>query len=140
MNNQTDAFKGLLNSVNIVDIISRYISVEKKGQNYVSLCPFHDDHSPSMVISPEKQIFNCFVCHTGGNAIRFVSLYEKINYFEAGRRVASLVNYKDEAFTRVVPKKEVDHTLVPLIKAINDLTAYYEFSLITRKASKQKLI
>ncbi len=138
MDNQRDAFKGLLSSVDIVDIISRYISVEKKGQNYFSLCPFHDDHSPSMVISPEKQIFNCFVCHTGGNAIRFVSLYEKINYFEAGRKVASLVNYKDEVFTRLVPKKEVDHTLVPLIKAINDLTAYYEFNLMTNEGASAK--
>ncbi len=138
MDNRTNAFNGLLSSVNIVDIISRYISVEKKGQNYFALCPFHDDHSPSMVISPEKQIFNCFVCHTGGNAIRFVSLYEKINYFEAGRKVASLVNYKDEVFTKFVPERAVDNTLMPLIKAINDLTAYYEFNLVTSEGLSAK--
>lgn len=44
---------------NIVDIISGYLQVSQKGKNYVSLCPFHNDHSPSLIISPEKQIFNC---------------------------------------------------------------------------------
>ena len=46
-------------SVNIVDIISEYIPVEKKGRNYFAVCPFHDDHNPSMSISPEKQIYTC---------------------------------------------------------------------------------
>ena len=57
---------------NIVDIISSYLQVSQKGKNYVSLCPFHNDHSPSLIISPEKQIFNCFTCRTGGNVFSFV--------------------------------------------------------------------
>lgn len=125
--------------MNIVDIISRYISVEKQGQNYRALCPFHDDRNPSLMISPAKQIFNCFVCNTGGNAIRFVQLYEKKSYYEAARRLADMVNFKHEAFAapvKVVTKKE--QALNPLIKAINDLTAYYQYTLLTEAGSEAK--
>ena len=50
------------NSVNIVDVIGSSINLEKKGKNYFGICPFHDDHTPSMSVSNEKQIFTCFVC------------------------------------------------------------------------------
>ena len=58
-------------SVDIVDVIGEYLPLEKKGRNYIALCPFHDDKNPSMSISPDKQIFMCFVCGTGGNVFTF---------------------------------------------------------------------
>lgn len=67
----------------IVDVISQYISVEKKGKNYVCVCPFHDDHSPSMHIHKDKQIFRCFACGASGNVISFVRDYEKCSFNEA---------------------------------------------------------
>ncbi len=75
----------------IVDIISDYIDLKQKGKNYVAVCPFHDDHNPSMVVSKEKQIFNCFTCHTGGNVFSFVMKYENISFIEAVRVVANKV-------------------------------------------------
>lgn len=68
---------------NIVEVISSYIPLNKKGRNYFGLCPFHDDHSPSMSVSPEKGIYTCFVCGATGNAISFVMNYENLNYVEA---------------------------------------------------------
>ena len=68
---------------NIVDVISSYIPLTKKGRNYFGLCPFHDDHSPSMSVSPEKNIYTCFVCGATGNAITFVMNYENASYLEA---------------------------------------------------------
>ena len=62
------------NSNNIVDVISQYVVLKKKGKNYFGLCPFHNEKSPSFSVSQEKQIFNCFGCHTGGDVIR---LYAK---------------------------------------------------------------
>ena len=56
------------NRADIVEVIGHYLPVNKKGKSYVALCPFHDDHSPSMSISPDRQIYKCFVCGAGGNA------------------------------------------------------------------------
>lgn len=78
---------------NIVDIISGYLKVMPKGKNYVSLCPFHNDHSPSLIISPEKQIFNCFTCRTGGNVFSFVMKHENVSFIEAVKIVADKIGY-----------------------------------------------
>ena len=77
--------------VNIVDIISEYLPIEQKGKNYFAICPFHDDHNPSMSISPEKQIYTCFVCGESGNVFNFVMNYEKISFTEAVLKVANKV-------------------------------------------------
>ena len=51
------------NKTDIVDVISKYVNLTKKGKNYFGVCPFHDDHSPSMSVSPDKQIYTCFSCN-----------------------------------------------------------------------------
>ena len=66
------------NSVDIVDIISNYIPLTSKGKNYFGVCPFHDDHSPSMCVSKEKQIYTCFSCGATGNVFKFIEDYENI--------------------------------------------------------------
>ena len=76
---------------NIVDIISEYLPLEQRGRNYFAICPFHDDHNPSLSISPEKQIYTCFVCGASGNVFNFVMNYEKISFVEAVQKVASKV-------------------------------------------------
>lgn len=81
------------NKVNIVDIISNYVPLTKKGKNYFGLCPFHDDHSPSMSVSFEKQIYTCFVCHATGNVFSFVSEYEHIGFYDAVRLIGSKLGY-----------------------------------------------
>ena len=73
------------NKTDIVEVVSRYINLTKTGKNYIGVCPFHDDHSPSMSVSPEKQIFTCFACGASGNVFTFVSDYEKISFIEAVR-------------------------------------------------------
>lgn len=119
----------LLAQTDIVDVIKAYIPVTKKGRNYMALCPFHDDKHPSLSISPERQIFKCFVCGTAGNAITFVSKYEKISYNEAVRKVADIVGFHDERLLKeaFVPKK--DPTIEPLYNCINDLQKFYEYDL-----------
>lgn len=73
------------NKIDIVDVVSRYVNLTKKGKNYIGVCPFHDDHSPSMSVSPEKQIFTCFSCGATGNVFTFVSDFEKISFSDAVR-------------------------------------------------------
>ena len=77
-------------SVNIVDVISSYMPLTKKGKNYFGVCPFHDDHSPSMSVSKEKQIYTCFSCGATGNVIKFIQDYENISFLEAVKKCADL--------------------------------------------------
>ena len=73
----------VLSRIDIVELISEYVTLKKKGSTYFGLCPFHNDRNPSMSVSETKQIFKCFSCGVGGNAIKFVSLAEKMTYRDA---------------------------------------------------------
>ena len=81
-------------SVDIVDIVSKYIPLTKKGKNYFGVCPFHDDSDPSLSVSQEKQIFSCFSCHTSGNVFNFIMEYEHISFIEAVKMIADTSNIK----------------------------------------------
>jgi len=75
-------------SQDIVEVISRHVSLKKSGQNYVGLCPFHSEKTPSFMVSPTKQLFHCFGCGTGGNVITFLMKYENLSFPEAVRSLA----------------------------------------------------
>jgi len=121
----------VLHQADVVEVISSYINVIKKGRNYVAVCPFHDDKNPSLMISKEKQIFKCFVCGHGGTAISFVQDYEKIAFGDAIRKVANLVGFSDPRLMENRRVVAVDEALQPLYKCINDLTLYYQYGLST---------
>ena len=72
----------------IVDVVSEYVKLEKKGKNYFGLCPFHREKTPSFSVEPSKQIFYCFSCSKGGNVFQFISLTEKLDFIEAVRFLA----------------------------------------------------
>lgn len=80
--------KEIRNSVDIVDVISEYIPLTAKGKNFFGVCPFHADHSPSMSVSREKQIYTCFSCGASGNVITFLMNYENISFVEALKKLA----------------------------------------------------
>ncbi len=75
-------------AANIVDIIGDYVTLKKKGVNYQACCPFHDEKTPSFVVSPTKGFFKCFGCGESGNAVTFVMKYESMSYPEALKLVA----------------------------------------------------
>ena len=78
------------NKVDIVDVISSYIPLETRGKNYFGVCPFHDDHSPSMSVSRDKQIYTCFTCGATGNVFRFLQDYEHISFIESVKKCADI--------------------------------------------------
>ncbi len=86
MNNQD--IETIRKSANIVEIISSYIPLTQKGKNFFGVCPFHEDHSPSMSVSEEKQIYKCFSCGASGNVFTFVSEYENVSFLEAVKIIA----------------------------------------------------
>lgn len=113
------------NSVNIVDVIGSYINLEKKGKNYFGICPFHDDHTPSMSVSEEKQIFTCFVCGMSGNVFSFIKDYENITFIEAVNRVANITGISLSQKINVVKKHDKEY------KAYDLAVKYYKNNLKT---------
>jgi len=76
-------------TANIVDIIAERVQLRKRGKNYLGLCPFHTEKTPSFTVSEEKQIYHCFGCHAGGNVFKFLMEYEKISFVEAVQQLAN---------------------------------------------------
>lgn len=91
-----DEINQIRSSVNIVDIISGYIPLTPRGKNFFGVCPFHDDHSPSMSVSKEKQIYTCFTCGATGNVFKFVMNYENVSFLEAVNIVANKAGIKTD--------------------------------------------
>ncbi|MCR4879426.1 MAG: DNA primase, partial [Bacilli bacterium] len=123
----------ILKQVDIVKVISYYQPVIKKGREYVAICPFHDDSNPSLHISPEKQIFKCFVCGTGGNAINYVERRENLPYFEALKKVAEISGIHDPRLEQKQFVKPIDQKKIPLLATLKDLTTYYSYALSTEE-------
>ncbi len=85
-----DSFKqDLLNRVDIADVVQRYVQLRKAGANYVGLCPFHNEKTPSFSVSPAKQFYHCFGCGVHGNAIGFLMAYASLGYVDAVKELAS---------------------------------------------------
>ena len=130
------AFTGLiaediLKHSDIVKVIGSYLNLVKQGKNYKCVCPFHDDTNPSLTISPEKQMFKCFVCGTGGNAFTFVQKYEHVSFGEALKKVADISDYHPEGLETISKPKKVDAKKEALLKCLYDLNLYYQFALNT---------
>ena len=78
----------ILDAAQIVDVVSEFVTLKKRGVNYVGLCPFHDDKTPSFYVSPAKGLCKCFACGKGGNSVHFIMEHEQMNYPEALRWLA----------------------------------------------------
>ncbi|MFH1194236.1 MAG: DNA primase [bacterium] len=78
-------------SANIVDLISGYVQLKKRGRNYIGLCPFHTEKTPSFTVSEDKQIYHCFGCHAGGNVYKFLMDYKSLSFIEAVQEVADYI-------------------------------------------------
>ena len=129
----------ILRSVDIVDVIGHYINVIPKGKGYSAICPFHDDHDPSLSISQEKQLYKCFVCGNGGNAYTFVKNFKKVPFLEAVKEVADIAGKPIEVETtyKKVDPNERYH------KLLNDYIEYTNYCLTGTKlglSAKEYLI
>ena len=95
----------VFDAAQIADVVGEYVELRKRGGNYVGRCPFHDEKTPSFMVSPSKNIYKCFGCGKGGNAVNFVMEYERISYVEAIRLLARKYHIDIEE-TQVSPEQQ----------------------------------
>ncbi len=88
-----NSIEQLKQTIDIVDVVGNYVELKKNGSNFKGLCPFHDEKTPSFIVSPSKQLYKCFGCGAGGDAIKFLMEFEKLSYPEAIEKLASQYNF-----------------------------------------------
>ena len=119
-----DFIDRLVEDSDIVSVINHYISLTKKGNNYTCCCPFHEEKTPSFVVSPQKAIFHCFGCGAGGNVLTFIKDYEGLNFVEAVEKLAELNNV-------TVPRENTfGNDNFTKIYEINDIVANFYFDAL----------
>lgn len=125
--------EAIRNSANIVDIISDYLPLTQKGKNFFGVCPFHNDHSPSMSVSSEKQIYKCFSCGAAGNVFTFVQNYENVSFIDSVRMVAEKIGYNI-----VIEETKKNTKNDNLYKAMEIAEMFYKNNLNTSSGIKAK--
>ncbi|MEN8194707.1 MAG: DNA primase, partial [Bacteroidota bacterium] len=115
-------------SADVVDIISGYVQLRKRGKNYIGLCPFHHEKTPSFTVSPEKQIFHCFGCHAGGNIFKFLMDYKNISFVESVEEVAEYLGIK------------IEQESTPFSGDNSEMEEYYEINVLAAKYFSNKLL
>lgn len=123
----------LRQKIDIVELISSYLPLTKKGRNYFGICPFHDDTNPSMSVSSDKQIYKCFVCGHSGNVFNFVMDYEHLSFQETLYELAKRYNMEG-AFNlkREVSKYE------PYYEIMNIASKFYQNNLSSKEGAKAR--
>ena len=122
------------NSVDIVDVISQYVSLEKKGKDYLGLCPFHQEKTPSFTVSEGKQFFKCLGCGKGGNVFKFLMYQDHLTFPESVKKAAELAHLQmPEGYG------EAAKPLSPLKKMYRQATEFYQHILLTTKVGGRAL-
>jgi DNA primase len=121
----------LLQRANILDVVSQYVKLRKAGKDYAGLCPFHKEKTPSFTVSVEKQMFYCFSCREGGNAVNFLMKYENLSFQEAQENLARQYGME---IIRKDSGKRTGH-----FDALSKLAEYYQRNLQNSKTAVQYL-
>jgi len=133
----------LLNRVDIVDVVGRYVQLKKGGANFMGLCPFHNEKSPSFTVSPTKQFYHCFGCGAHGTAIGFLIEYSGMGFVEAVKDLAQNVGMVvPEAEDRLPPAQRAEHQAksMALSEAMTQACDYYRQQLRHAERAKNYLI
>ena len=117
--------KEIVSKADIVSIIGSYVNLEKKGANYIGLCPFHDDKNPSMSVSPSKRVFKCFSCNTGGDVVTFVSKFKNISIRDAMREIGNDLGIKVNVTKKEIERQKNDK----YYKMMQEASNFYSFFL-----------
>ena len=119
----------------IVEVISGYVRLQKKGSNYFGLCPFHNEKSPSFSVSPGKQMYYCFGCGAGGNVITFLMEYENQTFPEAVRMLAQRAGIALPEVDDSKEARQADSRRAKLLEINKEAAKYFYYQLRTERGS-----
>ncbi|AHB36538.1 DNA primase [Spiroplasma apis] len=128
----------IIQLTDISEVIGKYLDLQKKGRDYRAVCPFHDDSSPSLMISKEKKIFKCFVCGTGGNAITFLQEFNNISFYKALSLLAKDSNIVIEGLNNLEDKPKVSSFESRLFDLNKEAAKFFNGLLLTSEAKKAR--
>jgi len=131
-----DKISEIKNSVDIVAIISEIVLLKKVGRNYVGLCPFHTEKTPSFTVSPEKQIFYCFGCGTGGNVFNFLMNHDGLSFFETAKILANRYGIEIPAQTMSPEQKRRISERESLLAINKQAMDFFKHSLLSDAEGK----
>ncbi|MFL5740129.1 MAG: DNA primase [Flavisolibacter sp.] len=114
----------ILSRIDILEVVGGFVRLKKRGANYLGLCPFHNEKTPSFTVSPSKEIFKCFGCGKSGNTISFLMEHEKLSYAEALRWLANKYNVEIEE-TEVSPEKKLQQQSAESLYIINQFAQQF---------------
>src|SRR5213594_2186634 len=119
----------------IVDVIGAYLPLKRAGSNFVALCPFHREKSPSFNVNPHRQIFHCFGCHKGGDVFAFVREYENLSFVEAVKRLADRASIPLE-FDRHPGQAQTRHLKDKLLQLHEQIASRWQGVLVSDPAGQ----
>ncbi|QDF64889.1 DNA primase [Mycoplasma nasistruthionis] len=121
--------------VNIVDVISEFVPLAKKGNNFIGSCPFHQDTSPSFTVSPSKKIYKCFPCSASGDAIKFIQDFKQISWIQALEFVANKLglNFDFSSYKAQSHVEKYDQTTLETLELLEFVNSFYKISLLKEK-------
>ncbi len=102
--------QAILARIDIIDIVGGFVRLKKRGSNYLGLCPFHNEKTPSFTVSPSKEIYKCFGCGKSGNSISFIMEHEKLGYADALKWLANKYNIEIEETFQSDTQREAQQT------------------------------
>ena len=122
--------------IDIIDVVGEYVKLKKRGTNYLGLCPFHNEKSPSFTVSPSKEIYKCFGCGKSGNTITFLMEHEKFNYVESLKWLAARYNIEVEE-TETSPEHKIQIQTSESLYIINNFARqFFSNSLMNSEEGK----
>src|SRR5580765_4358070 len=108
----------ILGRIDIIDIVGGFVKLKKRGANYLGLCPFHNEKTPSFTVSPSKEIYKCFGCGKSGNTISFLMEHEKYSYVEALKWLANKYKIEIEE-TESSPEQKIQQQVSDSLYILN---------------------
>lgn len=139
-----DLIEEVISQNDIVDVISEYVTLKKRGRNFIGLCPFHREKTPSFCVSMDKQIFKCFGCSQGGNVISFIMKIENLEFWESVEMLAERANIDltryEQNSKSFVNKKEIKNLKDTMFSINREVGIYYHDNLVDRLKEENNIV